>query len=274
MPFIQTPNIRLHYLDIGAKHLPILLLMHGLTANAHAFGGLVKAGLSEHFRIISPDLRGRGQTEQPDSGYTLADHAEDIMALLEQLAIKKLAVLGGHSFGGFLAIYLSVQYPEIAQKLLILDCASPMPAETSQRLLPALSRLGKQFDTREQYFETMRGATYLDFWDEAMQSYYEADIAHNEGFGYTPIPQIAQMTKAVQGILAENFDNYLQAIKLPVVLVFAEGIYTQQSPLIPQEYALATVQKIKNAQHFTVQGNHQTMLYGESARVIVNYLKN
>ena len=57
--FIQTNGIRLHYLQRG--HGPTIILMHGLTANAHAFDGVIAADLSASFNVISVDLRGRGR---------------------------------------------------------------------------------------------------------------------------------------------------------------------------------------------------------------------
>jgi len=79
---INVNNITLHYLDRPGGE-PTLILLHGLTANAHAFDGIVQAGLSPRFRTLSVDLRGRGQSDKPASGYSLADHAGDILGLME-----------------------------------------------------------------------------------------------------------------------------------------------------------------------------------------------
>jgi pimeloyl-ACP methyl ester carboxylesterase len=49
--YIDTNGIRLHYLDYPGDG-PILILMHGLTANAHAFEGLIRAGLSPQLRVL------------------------------------------------------------------------------------------------------------------------------------------------------------------------------------------------------------------------------
>ncbi len=54
---IPTPGISLHFLD-HQGHEPTIVLLPGLTANAHIFDGLIQAGLSPHFHVLALDLRG------------------------------------------------------------------------------------------------------------------------------------------------------------------------------------------------------------------------
>ena len=102
--FIETNGIRLHYLEHGGDG-PTLILTHGLTANAHSFDGLIGAGLATGIRVLSVDLRGRGESDKPESGYTMADHAADMLGMFDTLDIDSV-ILGGHSFGGLLTYYL------------------------------------------------------------------------------------------------------------------------------------------------------------------------
>ena len=95
--FLRTNNIQLHFIDHGGQG-PGLLLLHGLTANAHAFDGYIGAGLTQHFHLYTADLRGRGQSDKPEKGYTMADHARDIIGLIGHLEAGPI-LLGGHSFG-------------------------------------------------------------------------------------------------------------------------------------------------------------------------------
>ena len=102
---IQTNHINIHYLDSETAGETIIL-MHGLTANAHTFDGLLKEGLGKKYRIISVDLRGRGLSDKPTEGYTMKDHAQDILGLMDILGLEK-CIIGGHSFGALLTFYMA-----------------------------------------------------------------------------------------------------------------------------------------------------------------------
>ncbi len=62
--FVSTNGIRLHYLDHPGEGPP-LVLMPGLTANAHSFDGLINSGLSPSLRVLALDMRGRGLNDKP-----------------------------------------------------------------------------------------------------------------------------------------------------------------------------------------------------------------
>lgn len=270
---LLTNNIRLHYLEFEGEQ-PTIIFMHGLTANAHAFDGLVAAGLSPAFHIVSVDLRGRGESSQPEAGYTMADHAKDILGLLDYLQLEK-AILAGHSFGGFLALYLAKFYPQRVDQLILMDAAANMHPKTKEMLGPALGRLGMRFPSFEAYLEKVKAAPYLSAWDDQMESYYRADVKNNPDGTVSCIPEPAHMMEAVmKGSLGEPWLDYLQSVEHKAILVNAPGVYTMNAALLPEENAMQTVELMKNCIYAKVPGNHQTMLYGEGAREIVSVIKH
>ena len=273
--FISTNNIKLHYLEYGNhENQATIIFMHGLTANAHAFDGLIAAGLSPAFNILSVDLRGRGESDAPASGYTMKEHAEDIIGIMDALQIKKV-ILAGHSFGGFLALYIAKFYPGRVDKLILMDAAANMHPNTKDMLGPALSRLGKTFPSFDAYIEKVKAAPYLTFWDTNMESYYRADIKASEDGTVSCIPQPAHMMEAVlKGSLGEPWLDYLKAVDHQSILINAPGVYTMEAALLPEENAMETVELMKNCIYAKVTGNHQTMLYGDGAREIVSIIKH
>ncbi|MGH9839795.1 MAG: alpha/beta fold hydrolase, partial [Blastocatellia bacterium] len=82
--FAQVNGIRLHYLDHNGGQ-PALVFLPGLTANARAFDSVIAAGPSPQFRVLALDLRGRGLSDKPATGYSIAEHAADVIALLDAL---------------------------------------------------------------------------------------------------------------------------------------------------------------------------------------------
>ncbi|HAS44104.1 MAG TPA: alpha/beta hydrolase [Microscillaceae bacterium] len=272
--FITTNNIQLHYLEYGHTG-PVIVLMHGLTANAHCFDGLIAAGLAEKYRIITVDLRGRGLSDQPDEGYTMADHALDIIGLLDSLGHQKV-ILGGHSFGALLTLYMAKHYPERVEKMLLIDAAARLHPDTREMLKPTLSRLEQSFVSFEDYLGKIRQMPFLEeAWSDTMLSYYQADVLSHQDGTVTPRSQARHMLAAVEGALGEPWMEYLSGIPQPGILINATGAYGAEGapPLLPKDLALETVQSLPNCRYQEVSGNHQTMLYEQGATEILKTIR-
>lgn len=273
--FIISNNIKLHFLTHPGNK-PTVILMHGLTANASCFNGLIAAGLSPAVNVLSVDLRGRGLSDHPASGYGMPEHAKDILGLLDVLGIQK-AIIGGHSFGALLSFYLATHHPDRVEKIIIIDAAAQMHPETKKMLGPALSRLGQTFPSFQAYITQVKQAPYLNIWDDQMESYYRADVKDNSDGTVTPRSDLAHITEAVTKVLEEPWLDYLTTIKQPAILINGTGEYTMGAALLPKENALATVKLMHDCRYVEVEGNHQTMLYGKGAaqivKAIISFLK-
>lgn len=267
--FVQSNGIRLHYLEFEGRG-PSILFTHGLTANAHCFDGLLSAGLNEIAHFFSVDLRGRGLSDQPDGGYAMVDHAQDILGMMDALGIEKV-VLGGHSFGALLTFYMASHFPDRVDKMILIDAAAQMHPDTRELLKPTLGRLGQKVDSFEDYIEKVKGLPFLqNAWDEAMLSYYRADLQELEDGKWMPRPQAAHMGLAVEGALGEPWLDYIKGVAHPAILLNATGPYggAGAPPLLPKDLALETVQMMQNCKYYEIRGNHQTMLYGSGAEDI------
>lgn len=274
--FITTNHINLHYIEYPATGKPVLVMLHGLTANAHAFDGLVAKGLNDHYHIVAPDLRGRGLSDKPAFCYTLEDHARDILGLLDHLGIEK-AWLAGHSYGAYLSIYLATHYPGRVEKLVLLDAAAEMNPNAAAMLMPTLSRLDKTFPSYEAYIGEMKAAPQNTFWDESMESYYAADGHVREDGTVNPYPNYTNIIEVSMGLGSEPWKEDFAVVKQPAVLINAQYEYTLGEPLLPDFKAKETVEMMHDCYYVPVDGNHQTMLYGVNAtqvvKAIVKFLK-
>ncbi len=175
---VQSNGIKIHYLD-SETDAPFLVLTHGLTANAHAFDGLIKEGLGQKYRVIAIDLRGRGLSTKPAKGYTMKSHARDVLGVMDHLGIEKCAV-GGHSFGALLTLYMSYHYADRLDKLVLLDAAARLHPRTKEMLGPALGRIGQTYPSFEAYLARVKSNEYMTYWEDTMLSYYQADVIFNE----------------------------------------------------------------------------------------------
>lgn len=114
MPFFNNKGIRLFYEDMG-KGKPLMLL-HGLSSN-HQMFYREKEYLKDKFRLIALDSRGHGESDKPEE-FTLEDHIEDTVALLDHLRLDSVYVLG-ISMGSYIAQGVAIRQPKRVEKLIL-----------------------------------------------------------------------------------------------------------------------------------------------------------
>jgi pimeloyl-ACP methyl ester carboxylesterase len=266
--FVEANGIRVHCIDHDGEEPPVVLLP-GLTANANSFDGLVEAGLAPHFRVIAIDLRGRGLSDKPATGYSIAEHAADVIGLMDSLGIKD-AVVGGHSFGGMLAMYIASRFPDRVQKLIILDSAAGLISpETREMIKPSLGRLGRRFSSWEEYMDFIKKAPFFDgWWEPAIENYYRADVETAGDGSVSPRSRYENIAEALDRVSEVEWREVVCSIRQPAVLFRApQGMSGKGSaPLLSFETARATADCIPGCQYTELTGNHMTMLYGEDAR--------
>lgn len=107
--FAYINNFRMAYGDRGEG--PPVVLIHGFPLCRAMWHAQVVALVPAGYRIITPDLRGFGESEAASAGYGMEQLADDIAALLDHLGIKR-AVVGGMSMGGYVLHALLDRHPE------------------------------------------------------------------------------------------------------------------------------------------------------------------
>src|SRR5690242_12661678 len=117
MSFIRVDDIQLAYEDTGLGQ-PVVLL-HGYPFNRSLWTEQVSA-LSSSYRVVTPDLRGLGESESSPGPATMNRMAQDVVELLDQLEITR-AVIGGLSMGGYVALAFYKQFPARVRALLLAD---------------------------------------------------------------------------------------------------------------------------------------------------------
>ena len=105
----------------GPPGAPTVVLLHGLLASAGLNWFQVFEPLGEHFRVIAPDLRGHGRGLRSRRRFRLADCADDVAALLDEMGVES-AIVVGYSMGGPVAQLLWKQHPDKVDGLVM--CAT------------------------------------------------------------------------------------------------------------------------------------------------------
>ncbi len=99
---------------------PVVLMIHGASANAREFDSSLAPLLSQTHRVLMVDRPGHGHSSRPDGAETLAVQAAQTAGALQAIAPGERAVIVGHSFGGAVALRLALDYPELVDSLVLL----------------------------------------------------------------------------------------------------------------------------------------------------------
>lgn len=117
----RVPGVQLHLAEAGQG--PPLLLLHGWWQHWYTWHSLIPR-LSLDYRVLCPDLRGFGWSEAPAKGYDRETMARDILALLDELGVKRVRI-AGHDWGGWLGYLICLTAPERVERFMALGIANP-----------------------------------------------------------------------------------------------------------------------------------------------------
>src|SRR4051794_8393391 len=98
---------------------PAIVLIHGITSSSRTWRQVMPA-LAEHHTVVAPDLLGHGRSAKPRGDYSLGAYASGVRDLLIYLGIDKVTVVG-HSLGGGIAMQFAYQFPDMLERLVLVD---------------------------------------------------------------------------------------------------------------------------------------------------------
>jgi len=264
--FITAGSLTFHYVQWGERGSPIVC-MHGLTANAFCFQALADDLALDH-RVFAYDLRGRGDSDKPEHGYSVPIHADDLLKLLDALHIER-PILLGHSLGALISLYFAAHYPQQLSKLILIDAGAPLPWKTPEEqpawLTTSISRLGTSVPSFEEYTQRLKLAPFLgSYWNEYTDIYFEHDV-HRKSDG-------SVKSKCYREGVIEEGQNYSEAaleqqwakVQVPTLLLRAgQGLFTNNDQLLPEESVIAVQREIKDCRYVNFPTlNHYTIIFG------------
>jgi epoxide hydrolase 4 len=134
---IITNGIRMHYVTQGSG--PLIVLLHGFPEFWYSWRFQISF-LAEHgYAVIAPDLRGYNDTDKPRKGYDVATLTCDIEGLIKGLGQEK-AIIVGHDWGGAVAWVFAARYPEMTERLIVMNAPHPLAFQREMRTLRQLRK--------------------------------------------------------------------------------------------------------------------------------------
>lgn len=139
----SNDGLSLYYREYGNQHdqgREVVLCLHGLTRNSKDFHNLAEH-LADRYRVISVDIRGRGQSDwdRHSIHYNPGQYAKDAWALLDHLALQQVTVIGT-SLGGLMAMIMADQQPQRLRAIVLNDIGPELPLPAIQRIMSYAGR--------------------------------------------------------------------------------------------------------------------------------------
>ena len=237
---------------------PVVLLLSGWPQTWWSYHKIMPI-LSKKHKVIAVDIRGMGSSDKPHDGYSKKTMANDVAALVKVLGYDKVSIVG-HDIGASIAISFAGHYPELTEKLIVLD--SPHPEEDLYKLpmlpvglpihpwwiafnqvkdLPEVLLEGRFHMIQEWVFEKMlvNKDSVSDFDRQVYAKAYESKDAIRASNGwYQAFPEDIQDIKSMTPIEAKS------------LVIASAGSIGMLNTSIPRYIKNFEIKEIKESGHF------------------------
>jgi len=256
-----------------------ILCIHGITANSRCWDVIADA-LSPSHTVLAMDLRGRGLSGAPSTGYSMEHHSRDILAVLDDLGLERV-VLMGHSLGAFISLIFGAKHPERVDRIILVDGGGKLSEDQLVKVFagikPSLDRLGKVLPSFEAYLDLMKEAPFLKNWSQALETYYQYEVEEVSGGVRTRINPVHIEEERIN-LGKVDISQFYGEISCPVLILRAtEGMLARDDVLLPEDVTERMVREIANVRRVDVDGtNHYSIVFqpnGERDRAIREFLR-
>src|SRR5262245_58894087 len=256
----------MHYEETGEGD-PVLMI-NGLSAPAANWAFQTRA-LAPHFRVITFDNRGVGETESlPDPVYTMAQLADDAAGLLRFLKVPRAHIVGS-SMGGTIAQELAIRHGQLVRSL-VLACTWTDGDARFLRTIESWMALASRVPVEERLRHVLYPWVFSLGFLEKSES---VETALQRALAYPHQTKPEGIERQGRGLLAWNGTrtSRLGALRVPtLVLVGKDDILT------PPAFSRALARKIRGARLRVLPGGHA--FYVEEAdvfnRTVIRFLKS
>ncbi|PWU47954.1 alpha/beta hydrolase [Micromonospora globispora] len=247
---------------------PTVLAAHGITANALSWAPVADA-LVGRATLIAADLRGRAKSNALPGPYGLAQHADDLITVLDHLGLHRAPIVG-HSMGAFVAAVAALRHPDRVSSVLLVDGGVTLQVHEGANIDdilevvigPAMRRLRMTFDSERTYLDFWRVHPALSAaWSPAVRDYALRDLVGEPPALRSSCSLEAVRRDATDTLLDEQTTTAAHRIRCPATLLWCErGILDEPQGLYDEARLKAagidrsglTVEKVPDVNHYTI----------------------
>lgn len=265
MPGVRVREVDIAYRVQGAGE-PVVLI-GGFTMVKESWG-LQVGGLARHFRVVTFDNRGVGETRHPKGPFTISDLAADTVGLMDALDIGAAHVFGV-SMGGLVSQMLALDHPGRVRKV-VLGCTTHGGSHAVRPTAEVMAALGRATDPTVPVEEAVRDWAPVMFSERFLRE-EPARVAEFIRFSVQNWPTPEGAAGQIGALSVFNLRRRLGEIRCPVL-----AITGSEDRMMPPENANLLAEAIPGAEHYVVKGAGHGFFFEkpeEVNRVLIRFLR-
>ncbi|MCW7493544.1 alpha/beta hydrolase [Leptospira sp. 2 VSF19] len=300
--FITTKGVKIH-LGIWPGRGQTIICLHGLSGNLYSMKPLAERLYRKGYKVISYDLRGRGQSDKPKSGYGFQNHIEDLKGIITHYKIKN-PIFFAHSFGCMIALRFAIRYPNEVKAMILMDGGGLLSVQKRLQVLKVLQqsfeRLDVIYPNISEYLNLVKNSPLVPNWTKVIEEYFRLELEKtNNGYvchmpRYVMEEELKEMggsmhkkniikyllknPKKVISKMIENKKLEFEKIQTPTLILRAtEMNLFPKDDLLPKTSFQSMLQRIPFARGEEIKTNHYGILFeelNERDKAIDLFLKN
>lgn len=262
MPKVRVGQIELFYEEDGYGEPTIWI--HGLGLD-HRVWGLQTSLFAQHFRCLAFDNRDAGQSDRSPGSYTIKTLADDVIGLVDALAIDKAHIVG-LSMGGAIAQELAIAHPARIHRLVLVSTYTSSDRRGADVLNSFALMRGRL--SREEYARATMPWVFTHE-DYSIPGLVDVAIARFlEDPHFLPADIYARQVAAA---LSHFTEDRLSRITAPTLIVAGDD-----DILTPMRFARTLHDRIPGAKLAVIRGGGHALILtraGEFNRLVLSFLR-
>lgn len=257
---LTLPSGRVRARRWGDQGAPLLLCVHGLSANLTAFVKLGERLGGSDRQVVAFDLRGRGRSElTPPGTYGVDSHARDVLAIADRLGADEFD-LAGWSLGALIVMRLARDFGDRLRTVTLIDHAGPTDSAALVPIRDGLARLDAVVPTPEAYLKVVRADGVIEPWSLFWDAYYTYELEQlDDGSWWASTSREASEEDLYQE-WPRDWSEHWRALTMPTLLIRA--MRPLNGALIVPDRAVAALLAVNPAVRVveTPDSNHFTCM--------------
>jgi len=240
--FITVNGLRLHYLDWGSPDKPPFIMLHGIGRVAHSFDH-VAPHFTDRYHVIAMDMRGHGDSAwSPEGAYLVEDYVKDLEAVVEQLNLHGLTLLGNSTGGRVVQVYAGL-HPDRMARLVVEDVGPERTNEIASAFARRVQQEDKGWASEDELLASLMKNSKISEELQRNYAHFGSKVREDGRVIWKRDPNL------VKGFVPTELWEYVGKIKCPTIYILGGA-----SSIVPPETQKQLKDTLPSVQIVTMPG--------------------